>query len=113
MAKLVDCDLSELLTQIAKRIKVAGEDLKAETDKVMDHQNKLQSDIDFLSSECTALKFQNVLYKSKESTYDKLIQQAEKDNKDFKQKFTQAHEFLQSETLRDVMSNFERAMDID
>ena len=54
------------------------------------------------------LNFQNKVYKTKERHFMQIISQAKKDNATFEQKFKAAHDFLNSETLKNIMDALEQ-----
>ena len=49
-----------------------------------------------------------MVLKSKESAFNDIIAEAKKDDSDFQQKFIAAHDFLNSETLNNIMNKLEK-----
>ena len=46
--------------------------------------------------------------KSKENAYEAIINESKKDNKNFQEKFQAAYEFLNSETLNNIINKLEQ-----
>ena len=54
----------------------------------------LHTDLDNLNSQNLTLNYKNMIYLSKESTYNAIIDSMRKDDAEFKERFELAHEFL-------------------
>jgi len=54
----------------------------------------LELDVSNQIKHLTSLKFENIVLKSKESTFIKVIEEAKKNEGDFNERFRGAHDFL-------------------
>ena len=108
LATLLPKPRRSILESIFNRIDQAWKCELANRRKMRQRMALQATDISNLEQANLNLSYQNAILKSKESTYMALISEAKENDRHFWEKFQGAQEFLESQTLRDMMEVLER-----